>query len=182
MSIAAQKKDAEFEGDRSRAVILRHPHPADGPQVHALIARCPPLDRNSLYCNLLQCSHFSGTCALAEQDGRVLGFVSGYRPPDEPDTLFIWQVAVDPAARGMGLGQRLMLDILGRPACTGVRTIKTTVTQDNAASWAMFGKLAATLQAPHRRTPHFDRDRHLGGAHESEYLMTIGPFQTPKAD
>jgi len=67
--------------------------------VHDLIARCPPLDRNSLYCNLLQCSHFAATCALARHDDTTVGFVSGYRPPSDPGVLFIWQVAVDSTAR-----------------------------------------------------------------------------------
>ncbi|GAB4143925.1 MAG: diaminobutyrate acetyltransferase [Sphingomonadales bacterium] len=145
-----------------------------------MIQRCPPLDENSQYCNLLQCLHFSSTSAVAERSGAVVGFVSGYRLPEAPDTLFIWQVAVDPAARGLGLGKRLMLDILARPANAGVRKLHTTVTQDNAASWAMFENLAAALDAPHQRSLLFDRDTHFGGRHDSEYLMAIGPFAPPR--
>lgn len=178
MSIAGRKKDAEFETGQHTVVTVRAPCAADAVAVHGLIVDCPPLDRNSLYCNLLQCSHFRATCALAERDGQVLGFVSGYRPPDEPDTLFIWQIAVAPAARGMGLGIGMILDILGRPACAGVKLLKTTVTEGNAASWAVFKKTAAALAAPHQRALLFDRDQHLGGKHDSEFLMTIGPFRT----
>jgi L-2,4-diaminobutyric acid acetyltransferase len=72
---------------------LREPTSEDGAAVWQLIKDCAPLDRNSLYCNLLQCDHFASTCVAAELDGDIVGWVSGYIVPDSPDTLFIWQVA-----------------------------------------------------------------------------------------
>lgn len=160
--------------------LLRKPQSTDGAAVHALIAACPPLDTNSLYCNLLQCTHFADTSALAERDGVVIGFVSGYRPPTVEDSLFIWQVAVSETARGEGLGKRLMLDILGRPEHRDVRFLRTTITPDNRASWAMFEGLARTLGAPGHRALLFDAERHFGGRHESEHQLTIGPFDTAR--
>lgn len=182
MSIEREPQNRKLEVETLNDVVIRPPRVTDGASVNALIANCPPLDRNSLYCNLLQCTHFSATSALAEQEGRVIGFVSGYRLPDEPETLFIWQVAVDRIARGRALGKRLILDILSRPVCAGVSMLETTVTQSNAASQAMFDKIAAELDAPHRRTLLFDRDRHLGGNHSSEFLISIGPFQMSGRD
>jgi L-2,4-diaminobutyric acid acetyltransferase len=182
MSIEREPQNRNLEVETLNDVVIRPPCVTDGASVNALIANCPPLDRNSLYCNLLQCTHFSATSALAEQKGRVIGFVSGYRLPDKPETLFIWQVAVDRIARGRALGRRLILDILSRPVCAGVSMLETTVTQSNAASQAMFDKIAAVLDAPHQRTLLFDRDRHLGGNHSSEFLISIGPFQIPGRD
>ena len=80
-------------------------------RVWDLIAANPALDGNSLYANLLQCSHFAETCALAEQNGTLVGWMSGYRPPEQPDTLFVWQICVSEAARGQGLGKRLAVTI-----------------------------------------------------------------------
>lgn len=175
-------QDEKLAARTLNGVSVRFPCVTDGVSVNALIANCPPLDRNSLYCNLLQCTHFSATSALAEQGGEVVGFVSGYRLPDRPETLFVWQVAVDRIARGRALGKRLILDILSRPVCAGVSMLETTVTQSNSASQAMFDKIAAVLDAPLRRTLLFDRDRHLGGHHDSELLISIGPFQIPGQD
>lgn len=155
---------------------IRAPRPEDGPAVHRLIADCPPLDTNSLYCNLLQCSHFATTSALAERDGKIIGFVSGYLKQNDRRRLFIWQVAVSTQARGLGLARALILDILARPVCSGVNIIETTVTEDNAASWAMFGSLARSLSAPQERHLLFDGDIHLEGQHPSEHLLSIGPF------
>src|SRR3546814_8648151 len=63
---------------------LRKPVAADGPAITALIARCPPLDRNSAYCNLVQCAHFADQCIVAETGARIVGWVSGHRPPSDP--------------------------------------------------------------------------------------------------
>src|SRR5690606_38843738 len=80
---------------RATELRLRMPRAEDGPRVSQLIASSPPLDVNSAYCNLLQCTDFSETCVLAERDGALLGWISAYRPPNAPELLFVWQVAVD---------------------------------------------------------------------------------------
>lgn len=165
--------------------VFRRPGADDAPAVYALISACPPLDKNSRYCNLLQCTDFADTCVLAEllpvdpspDRARPVGWVSAYRRPAEPQTLFIWQVAVHPDARGAALGQRMILSVLARDACTGVRCVKTTVTPGNHASRSLFCKLAADLGAPMEEELHFDRDRHFLGKHDSERLITIGPFR-----
>lgn len=160
----------------------RMPKPEDGPAVHRLIANCPPLDTNSLYCNLLQCSHFAETSALAERDDKIVGFVSGYLKPNDRQRLFIWQVAVSAEVRGLGLARALILDIIARPVCSAVSWIETTVTEGNDASWAMFGSLARSLSAPQERHLLFDGDIHLGGQHPSEHLLSIGPFNKQMKD
>ncbi len=165
----------------SPPIEIDSPGATDGVAVHALIARCPPLDGNSLYCNLLQCTHFAGTSAIARQDDEVVGFVSGHRLPAHPDTLFVWQVAVDDRARGRGLARGLIRDILVRETCAGVRFVHTTVTPGNAASRAMFRRLASDLGTDMRVTAGFDRSTHLDDRHETEELLVIGPFARPTA-
>ncbi|MGH8223754.1 MAG: diaminobutyrate acetyltransferase [Woeseiaceae bacterium] len=176
--LATRSADA---GPVAYTLVFRRPKAADGPAVSGLIGDCPPLDENSRYCNLLQCSDFADTCVLVEDatgDGRrPLGWVSAYRRPREPQTLFVWQVAVHPDARGAALGRRMILSLLARQACSGVTAVKTTVTPDNHASRALFCKLAADLGAPMEERLHFDRQRHFEDRHESERLITIGPLR-----
>lgn len=172
-----------LERSQQTAVIdyeIRRPCAEDGVFVNDLISRCPPLDENSIYCNLLQCSHFSGTCALAERDNEIIGFVSGYIPPGQPDTLFIWQVAIAEAGRGQGLAKALIRDILERPECRTVRYLDTTITDDNRASWAMFEGLARALDADSERSVMFDETRHFKGKHATESLLRIGPFDVAR--
>ena len=80
-------------------VTVQPPESTDGHELNRLIANSPPLDSNSVYCNLLQCTHFKDTCICAKSDGKLIGFVSGYLLPAHPDTLFVWQVVVDEQAR-----------------------------------------------------------------------------------
>ena len=160
-----------------QAVTFRRPRKADGARIWALIKSIEALDDNSMYCNLLQCSHFASTCALAEIDGRPVGWISGYLPPEQPHTLFVWQVAVHPDARGRGVAKRLVHELLKRKACRQVRHIHSTITRDNAASWALFRAVADDLDAPLADDAHFEREAHFGGRHATEHLVEIGPFE-----
>ena len=157
--------------------VIRAPVSADGKSVWSLVGDTKTLDDNSLYCNLLQATHFASTCAIAEQGGEVVGWVSGYVPPDEPETLFIWQVCVSEVARGQGLGRRLIGDILARPGCRGIKALKCTITHDNEASWALFTGIARRLNAQLQQDELFERELHFGGRHDSEYAVNIGPFR-----
>jgi len=163
-------------GSVTSEITLRKPLADDGPRVNALIAACPPLDTNSAYCNLLQCSHFADTCIVAEVDGDVLGWISGYRLPQDPSRFFVWQVAVSDAARGQGLAGRMLDGLMNRPEADGVTHVITTVTRDNGSSWAMFRRWAERHSAPLAESEHFERDRHFGGKHASEWLVEIGPL------
>ena len=169
---------ASEDASRRSPLSFSRPVDSDGARVHQLVASCSPLDPNSLYCNLLQCSHFAGTSVKVESpasDG-LLGFVSGYRPPPVPNALFVWQVAVAEAARGMNLGVRMIRHILEREECAGVDRVHTTITPDNAASWGLFKKLARELGCDYRSEVLFTRERHFAGNHDDEVLVDIGPF------
>ncbi len=159
-------------------IQLRKPRAQDGAAVHDLISRCPPLDTNSIYCNLLQCHDFADTSiAAVAGSGQLVGFISGYRPPSRPDTLFVWQVAVDSRCRGQKLGQRMLLELVQRLAPEGVQYIETTITPDNEASQALFARIFSALSAPVTRSVLFARKDHFGGAHDDEVLYRAGPFK-----
>jgi len=158
-------------------ITLRAPTAEDGAAVYELIAQCPPLDTNSMYCNLLQSSHFSETSVAAELDENIVGFISGYVLPKQPDTLFIWQVAVGEKARGQGLAGRMLRDILDRPATEKVAFIETTITSDNRPSWALFESLANKLSAELNHSVMFDRQQHFADQHDTEMLVRIGPIE-----
>lgn len=162
--------------DGTGSVIrLRKPVSTDGAAISALIAQCPPLDTNSAYCNLLQCTHFADTCIVAERDAKPVGWVSGYRPPDTPEQFFVWQMAVHPSARGENLAGRMLEALLARPQAQGVTTLITTITPDNAASWAVFRAFARRHAATLTHQPHFEREAHFAGAHETEHLVSLTP-------
>ena len=161
------------------ALAAREPTDADAAAVSRLIDDCPPLDRNSRYCNLLQCTDFADTCIVAERGENIVGWVSGYRLPRDPGTLFVWQVAVHPDARGEALGKRMLVALLDRLAPSGVNSMRTTVTRDNQASRAMFRAVADGLGAQMRERLYFDTETHFDSNQDSEYLIEIGCFENP---
>lgn len=156
-------------------IQLRTPVAEDGLAVHQLIADNPPLDTNSLYCNLLQTSHFANTAIAAEVDGELVGFVSGYLKPEQPDTYFLWQVVVGSAARGQGLAKRMIKALFERPNFAAVNWLETTITPDNEASQKLFRSVARDWQAEVQVSVMFDREQHFGGRHNTEELYRIGP-------
>jgi len=160
--------------------VFRKPESTDGSVVFELVDNCKPLDVNSMYCNLLQCSHFRDTAVLAERDGQIAGFISGYRLPERPEVLFVWQVAVAPSARGRGLASRMLRALLTRLEGE-VSYVHTTITPSNEASWNTFRKLARDLDTELTSTVMFERDAHFGGAHDTEELLEIGPFSVTAA-
>jgi len=156
---------------------IRIPAATDGVAVHNLIRNSAFLDDNSLYCYLLVCSHFARTSAIAHFQDDVVGVISGYIIPERPDTLFIWQVAVDVRMRRRGLARAMLDHILQGDACSQqVRYIETTVTADNAASRRLFSSLAEHLDCRIDERPGFDRREHFLNLHDSEPLLRIGPF------
>ncbi|MFT6405512.1 MAG: L-2,4-diaminobutyric acid acetyltransferase [Marinomonas primoryensis] len=161
----------------SKEIVFNKPSAIDGMAVHKLVASCPPLDTNSVYCNLLQASHFNETSVAASFDsGELVGFVSGYILPNKVDTLFVWQVAVSEKARGQGLAKKMVSSLLERSNCSGVRYIETSITASNQGSWALFRSLADQLGAPLEESVMFDKQVHFNGLHDTEQLVTIGPI------
>ncbi|MBL4608541.1 MAG: diaminobutyrate acetyltransferase [Pseudomonadales bacterium] len=146
--------------------------------VFRLIESCPLLDINSSYCNFLQCSHFANTSVVAEMNGALVGFISGYAIPERPDTLFVWQVAVAEKARGLGLASRMLTHILARAHCIDIAYLETTITENNHASWALFKSLAKAQSAGFQSSGWMDKDTHFFGLHDSEALVRIGPFNS----
>jgi L-2,4-diaminobutyric acid acetyltransferase len=125
---------------------------------------------------MLVCTHFQDTSVVAEADDQVMGLVSGYLDPKQPDTLFVWQVAVDASLRGQGVALRMLKSLLERPSLRHVRFIETTISPSNAASQNLFKRLASQLHAEITDRPYFDKSLFGGEAHEDEYLYRIGPF------
>lgn len=145
--------------------------------LHRLVSACAPLDTNSSYCNLLQCSHFKATSIAAIHNGDLVGSVTGYRIPDRPDTLFIWQVAVHPVARGQRLARTMLRHLLSNLSAQGILFVETSITPDNEASWKLFAGFATEHFADSVRSVMFEKTTHFQGAHDTECLLRIGPLK-----
>ncbi|APE44473.1 diaminobutyrate acetyltransferase [Sulfitobacter alexandrii] len=162
----------ETEARKDIAVTLRKPEADDGAAIWELVRDCKPLDENSIYANVIQADHFRDTCVLAEVDGEIIGWISGHMIPNE-DAFFVWQVAVSPKARGLGLGKKMLNELINRDETEDATELKTTITKDNDASWGLFRSFARQIGGTLDDEPHFERDTHFGGAQATEHLVTI---------
>ncbi len=158
-------------------IALSRPGINDAAGIHALVELCKPLDLNSTYAYLLLCHHFGATCVVAKSGGRIVGFVSAYRPPADQQVLFIWQVAVDPQARGTGLGTEMIQQLLARADLKNIRYLETTVSPSNHASRRMFERIAHRMNVSLQEQALFGRNCFGGDDHEEEALFRIGPIQ-----
>lgn len=163
----------EIQDDHQPELILSQPCAEDGDGVAQLIADCPPLDINSSYCNFLQSTHFSKTCVIAKQGEKVAGFISAYVKPEQPSTLFVWQVAIGPDFRGQGLAFTMLSSLLERENLNSIDAVETTITKDNQASWALFNKLDRQHGMQGKVSKFLDEHKHFKGKHDSEYLYRI---------
>jgi L-2,4-diaminobutyric acid acetyltransferase len=93
----------------------------------------------------------------------------------------VWQVAVAASARGEGLAGRMLDALLTRPAILGATTLTTTITEDNAASWALFTAFARRHGAQLSKSPRFERDAHFAGAHDTEWQASIAPLPSAQS-
>lgn len=158
--------------------VLRPPTVADGADLWRLAESSGGLDLNTPYAYLLWCRDFAAASVVAELDGRAVGYITGYRRPDAPDTVFVWQVTVAPEARGRGLAGAMLDHLVARLAPDGVRWLEATVTPDNRASWATFEGLAQRRGTALARRPLFAGED-FPTPHEPEELLRIGPFADP---
>lgn len=133
------------------------------------------LDVNTSYAYLLWARDFAATSVLATVDGVPAGFVSGYLRPDQPDTYMLWQVAVDEQHRGMSIARRMIDAVIDRQPAS-VTALETTITDDNAASIALFSSFARSRGAEMVKSSLFEVEHFPDSGHGAEFLYRIGPF------
>lgn len=174
-------------------LVVRPPTTADGAAMWRLARDSGSLDLNSSYAYLLLADHFAATCRLAflpdaggpdgtATEGEPVGFVSAYRLPADPATLFVWQVAVDPRARGRRVAGRLLdavVDATAEGDGPAVTRMHTTVTTDNASSRRVFARWAAERGATLRETTGYEA-AHFPDGHEAEPLLVIEGIRPPR--
>ncbi|WP_351225235.1 diaminobutyrate acetyltransferase [Streptomyces sp. NPDC002133] len=160
------------------ALSIDSPRVEDGAAIWRIARDSEVLDLNSSYSYLLWCRDFAATSVVARgTDGEPVAFVTGYIRPERPQTLVVWQVAVDAAHRGGGLAGTLLDALTHRVASErGVRAVETTVTPDNTASDRLFTSYAARRGASLEREVLFDGGMFPDGAHQPEVLYRIGPI------
>ncbi|GAB3792298.1 diaminobutyrate acetyltransferase [Virgibacillus kimchii] len=156
---------------------FRKPTKEDGAAVWELIKDTKVLDLNSSYSYIMWCEIFAETSIVAEREGKTVGFISGFINPNNPGSLFIWQVAVNASERGRGLATKMLRQLLHRTA-EDVQYVEATVSPSNKPSQSLFKGLAEKLDTNCEISDYFTSNDFPdeGEEHEDELLYTIGPI------
>lgn len=146
----------------------------DGADVWRLAGAAGGLDVNSSYAYLLLARDFGGAGVAARHrtTGALAGFVVGYLRPDEPNTIFVWQVATAPDHRGRALAATMLEHLADR---VGATAMEATVTDDNVASRRLFERFARSRDTTLVVSPLFET-HHFPDDHAPERLLRIGPW------
>lgn len=156
---------------------FRHPGPHDAMPIWHLIGEISGLERNTCYAYLLLCSHFAEGSLVATHEGKPIGFVLGYGPPKDPDTMFVWQIGVHQNMRGQGLAGALLSRFAELHQYRECNFLEATVGSRNEASQALFQSFARRRGVSSSQCAGFPAYL-FPDAHEDEDLYRIGPLRS----
>jgi GNAT superfamily N-acetyltransferase len=114
---------------------------------------------------------FAAVNFLAEAEAGVVGLVGAYRSKAEPGTVELVSMWVAPAARGQGVGERLVERVVEWAAAAGATHVALWVTKGNDAATALYTKTGfapALVTKAHWSHPcgeELRMARELSGAH-----------------
>jgi L-2,4-diaminobutyric acid acetyltransferase len=159
-------------------MLIRTSTEEDGAALWDLVKATGKLELNTSYCYLLMSKLFSQTTLVAEIDGQLAGFVMAFQPPEQEDTLFVWQVGVHPAYQGRRLATRLLKALFEEnPEHT---YLEASVTPSNAASLGLFRGFAKRNETKCEEGT-FLPAHCFPKQHEEELLLRVGPLQPQTA-
>ncbi|MFE6623920.1 diaminobutyrate acetyltransferase [Streptomyces sp. NPDC057740] len=158
-----------------KQAIFRAPVPEDGPAVWKLVENTPGLDSNSLYYYTLWFRDFADGSLVTTVNDELVGFLTGYRRPDEPDTYFVWQTAVNSRHGIPFLGVKLFQAAADQQVAKGVRYVEATVSAENKSIIMVLKQFAKKYSAPIETRVLFPSSL-FADSHHDEVLYRIGPL------
>ncbi|WP_225827634.1 diaminobutyrate acetyltransferase [Streptomyces naphthomycinicus] len=161
--------------------VFRTPTPDDGLKVWELVENTPGLDSNSPYAYVLWFRDFADCSLVATVDDEIVGFLTGYRRPEEPETYFVWQTAVSPRHGIPFLGVKLFEAAAERQRARGARFVEASVSAENRSILMVLRQYARRRAADITEQLLFPGDL-LGEGHHDEILQRIGPLAAEEPD
>ncbi|MEU5092822.1 diaminobutyrate acetyltransferase [Streptomyces sp. NPDC021356] len=160
-----------------KQAVFRAPIPQDGPAVWQMVEDTPGLDSNSVYYYSLWFRDFADGSLVATVDDELVGFLTGYRRPDEPETYFVWQTAVNPRHGIPFLGVKLFQEAADQQVANGARYVEATVSAENKAIIMVLKQYAKKHSAPVETRVLFPGSLFADSeGHHDEVLYRIGPL------
>lgn len=157
-------------------IDIRSPNRFEGADMWALVRDSKNLDLNSSYFYVAMSHYFSDSCKVAfdTENNRLIGLVIGFRAPNDKETLFIWQVAVDERYRGQSIAMRLLEEVAINKE---IRYVEATIAPSNLSSIRLFEKWSVAKGTTLIKSDGFGLNCFPNQQHEKEELYRIGPLE-----
>nr|WP_238933449.1 diaminobutyrate acetyltransferase [Brevibacillus choshinensis] len=165
-----------MKSTRGSRIHLQIPKEEEGAAMWELARDSGVLEPNSSYAYLMFAKFFAETCVLAVENGKPVGFVTGFIPPKAPQTLFVWQIGVSATHRGQGIAKEMLRRLLQRQGQHKVCFLEATVSMSNGASQALFTSMAKEWGTSCTVAECFSADVFPEEAHEAEWTYRVGPI------
>lgn len=154
---------------------MQKPEKKDAAEIHAMLQPYKPyVGTNPRYTYLLICEHFNDTSLVAKTlAGEIVGFIAAYLPPNQRNTLFLWEIAVKEGYHGNNLYIRMVKHI-----CKRIRPtyLEATVNPSNASSIKRLKQLSSIFTCNCTNYTLFPSEYFGNQEHEDEVLYRIGPI------
>lgn len=122
---------------RGSNLVLRRPTAADHRRVVGVVDEWWGGRKVRAILPRLWFEHFNGSSWIAEtDDGRLGGFLVGFRSPDQPTEAYIHMVGTDPNWRRQGIGRTLYQAFFDDMAAAGVQQVHAITWPGNRGSVA----------------------------------------------
>lgn len=158
-------------------IQFRRPTVDDGKEMYRIVRESNVLDVNSEYSYLMWGEYFRDSSILAVDGNEIIGFITGFIPPKQPDTIFVWQVAVDDRYKGNGLATELIERLFNRlKREKDIEYVEATVTPSNIPSRRLFEGVAHKNKTKCIVSECFSKNQFTEEDHEPEFKFRIGPI------
>ena len=170
----------QFEPGHFPTPVLRFraPQASDAAEISLLLKESGAPTHSELHRSLLQSDQFRETCGVVEIAGDIVGWISAYLPPFDPESLYVWQIAVSKKARGLGVAHRMLLDLMNRDICDGVRRLQISIRFDDPDGWEFIQRYADIRGASMAVQANYLRDVSASGLQPTEHLVTVNFAQS----
>ncbi|HER62486.1 MAG TPA: diaminobutyrate acetyltransferase [Desulfobacteraceae bacterium] len=157
----------------TREITMRSPVSRDAQAMRQLAIDSRVLSVNSTYYYALMARMFGDTSLIAEEGGRLCGYVTAFRPPLQKNTIFVWQVGVADWIQGKGIGKQMLNTIIKQQQ---PEFLEASIAPDNLASRNLFTSVARQWGADHVYEEPFFTVEDLGSQEGEELLFRLGPL------
>ncbi len=117
---------------------IRQVEERDLKNIRFFVKNNPPLDFHTLYTYWVLYSQFRKLWYICEEDGDIVGFISGIKNLTEEPTAMIWQIGVAKIMRGKGVSRRLLDAFTNACNTLKIKQGCVTINPSNKASLNLF--------------------------------------------